>query len=90
MRTDICKWYQSCLVCVTHQAGRAVQPPLTPIPVYRVRVNVIQFPKLYLLTTFATSDQNALTIAKLFVERCHKVPAQLSDRGANIMYDLRS
>ena len=50
MRVDICKWCHSCLVCVTHQAGRVVQPPLTPIPVYygpfhRVGVDVIQFPK---------------------------------------------
>ena len=34
MRADICKWCHSYLVCVTHQAGRVVQPPLTPIPVY--------------------------------------------------------
>ena len=33
MRADICKWCRSCLVCVTRQAGRVVQPPLTPIPV---------------------------------------------------------
>ena len=49
MRADICKWCRSCLVCVTHQAGRVVQPPLIPIPVYdsfhRVGVDVIQFPK---------------------------------------------
>ena len=88
MRADICKWCRSCLVCVTRQAGRVVQPPLTPIPVYgpfhRVGVDVIQFPKSHTgnrygivfvdyLTkwpeVFATSDQTALTIAKLFVEQ---------------------
>ena len=49
MRTDICKWCQSCLVCVTHQAGRPIRPPLTPIPVsgpfHRIGVDIIQFPK---------------------------------------------
>ena len=34
---------------MSHQAGRVVQPPLTPIPVngpfYRMGVDVIQFPK---------------------------------------------
>ena len=88
MRADICKWCRSCLVCVTRQAGRVVQPPLTPIPVYgpfhRVGVDVIQFPKSHTgnrygvvfidyLTkwpeVFATSDQTALTIARLFVEQ---------------------
>ena len=33
MRTDICKWCQSCLVCVTRQAGRLIRSPLTLIPV---------------------------------------------------------
>ena len=51
MRADICRWCYSCLVCVTHQDGRVVQPPLTPIPVSdpfhcnQMRVDVIQFPK---------------------------------------------
>ena len=49
MRADIFKWCCSCLMCVTCQAGRVVEPPLTPIPVYgpfyRVGVDVIQFPK---------------------------------------------
>ena len=104
MRADICKWCRSCLVCVTRQAGRVVQPPLTPIPVYgpfhRVGVDVIQFAKSYTGNrygvvfvdylikwpeVFTTSDQTALTIAKLFVEQivcCHGVRAQLlSDRG---------
>ena len=89
-------------MCVTNQPGRVVQPPLTPIPVSgRVRVDVIQFTKSHsgnqyavafvdYLTTwpevFATPDQTALTIAKLFVEQIisrHGVPVQLlSDRGA--------
>ena len=55
MRVDICKWCHSCLVCVTRQAGRVVQLPLTLIPVYgpfyRVGVDVIQFPKCPILET---------------------------------------
>ena len=111
MRTDICRWCQSCLVCVTRQAGRPIRPPLTPIPVsgpfHQIGVDVIQFPKSHTgnrygvvfvdyLTkwpeVFATSDQTALTIAKLFVEQivCHHgVPAQLlSDRGAAFLSHL--
>ena len=54
MTVDICKWCHSCLVCVTHQAGRVVCSclvcvTLTLIPVYgpfrQVGVDVIQFPK---------------------------------------------
>ena len=84
------------VVCVTRQAGRVLQLPLTPIPIYgrlhRVGADVIQFPKSHTgnqygvvfidyLTkwpeVFATSDQTALTIAKLFVEQIvcrHGVP----------------
>ena len=111
MRTDICRWCQSCLVCVIRQAGRSIRPPLTPIPVsgpfHRIGVDVIQFPKSrtgnrygvvfvdYLTKwpeVFTTSDQTALTIAKLFVEQIvcrHGVPAQLlSDRGAAFLSHL--
>ena len=49
MRADISGWCQSCLVCVSRQPGKAVRPPLTPIPVegpfHCVRVDVIQFVK---------------------------------------------
>ena len=48
---DIIRWCKSCLTCVSHQVGRAIKPPLTPIPVAgpfdRVGVDVIQFPKSY-------------------------------------------
>ena len=104
MRSDISKWCQSCLVCATRYPGRAVHPPLTPIPVegpfHRVGVDVIQFITSHdgnryavvftdYLTkwpeVFATKDQTALTIAKLFVQEIicrHGVPCQLlSDRG---------
>ena len=75
-------------------------------PFHRIGVDVIQFPKSYTgnqygvvlvdyLTkwpeVFATSDQTALTIAKLFVEQIvchHRVPAQLSDRGAAFLSHL--
>ena len=49
MRSDIARWSRGCLVCATHSTGRAVHPPLTPIPVAgpfdRVGVDVIQFPR---------------------------------------------
>ena len=85
-------------------SGKAVHPPLMPIPVegpfHRVEVDVIQFTKSHVgnqyavvctdyLTkwpeVFATKDQTAPTIAKLFVEEIicrHGVPCQLlSDCG---------
>ena len=49
MRADIARWTRACLVCATHNLGRAVRPPLCPIPVAgpfdRVGVDVIQFPR---------------------------------------------
>jgi len=49
MRADITKWTRGCLVCATYSTGRAVRPPLTPIPVAgpfdRVGVDVLQFPR---------------------------------------------
>lgn len=48
MRADIGRWSRGCLTCATHSTGRAVRPPLTPIPVAgpfdRIGVNIIQFP----------------------------------------------
>ncbi len=49
MRADIGRWTRACLVCASHSTGRAVRPPLTPIPVGgpfdRVGVDIIQFPR---------------------------------------------
>ena len=49
MQSDITRWSRACLVCATHNPGRVVRPPLTPIPVsgpfHRVGVDVIQFPR---------------------------------------------
>ena len=49
MRSDIGQWSRSCIVCATHNPGRAVRTPLTPIPVsgpfQRVGVDVVQLPK---------------------------------------------
>ena len=45
MKANISEWCQGCLVCAARQPGRAVQPPLTPIPVegpfHRVGVDVL-------------------------------------------------
>jgi hypothetical protein len=49
MRRDITRWSRGCITCATRNVGRAVKPPLTPIPVSgpfdRVGVDVIQLPR---------------------------------------------
>ena len=49
MRKDIHYWCRACLTCATRHTGRAIRPPLTPIPVSgpfdRIGVDVVQFPK---------------------------------------------
>ena len=49
IRRDITQWTRGCVTCATRSVGRAVKPPLTPIPVAgpfdRVGVDVIQFPR---------------------------------------------
>ena len=49
MRKDINHWCRACLTCATRHTGKAVRPPLTPIPVSgpfdRIGVDVVQFPK---------------------------------------------
>ena len=49
MCKDICSWCKACLTCATRHVGRAVRPPLVPIPVSgpfdRIGVDVVQFPK---------------------------------------------
>ena len=49
MRQDITRWTRGCIVCATRNVGRAVKPPMTPIPVAgpfdRIGVDIIQFPK---------------------------------------------
>lgn len=111
MRQQIICWCQACLTCASRQVGRAVRPPLTPIPVGGpfdcVGVDVLKLPKSacgnqyaivfvdYLSKwpeVFATADQTALTVTKLFVEEIvcrHGVPARLlSDRGKAFLSQL--
>ncbi len=68
MRGDIIRWCQACLVCASRQVGRAVHPPLTPIPVGgpfdRVGVDVLHFPK------FLAGNQYAI----VFVDYLTKWP----------------
>ena len=51
MRNDTIWWCKSCITCASHQVGRAIRPPPTPIPVAgpfdQVGVDVIQIPKSY-------------------------------------------
>ena len=43
------QWSCSCIICATHNTGRAIHSPLTPIPVagpfQRIRVDVVKLPK---------------------------------------------
>ena len=68
MRKDITKWSRGCLVCATRNPGRAVRPPLTPIPVAgpfdRIGVDIIQFPR----------SQNGNQYAVVFVDYLTKWP----------------
>ena len=65
MRRDIIRWCQACLVCASRQVGRAVRPPLTPIPVSgpfdRVGVDVLHFPKSTAGNQYAVVFVNYLT-----------------------------
>ena len=49
MRSDIGQWSCSRIICATHNTGRAVHSPLTPIPVagpfQRIGVDVVKLPK---------------------------------------------
>ena len=98
----------TCVTRGTSRAHRALLTPIPVTgPFDRVGVDVIQFPKSrsgkqyavvfvdYLTKwpeVFATRDQTALTIARLFVEHIvsrHGVPAQLlSDRGTAFLSRL--
>ena len=65
MGADISGWFQGCLVCATRQPGKAVKPPLTPIPVegpfHRVGVDVIQFVKSHSGNQYAIVFTDYLT-----------------------------
>ena len=65
MRSDIHKWCNRCLVCATRRPGKAVHPPLNPIPVegpfHRVGVDVIQFIKSYSGNQYAVVFTDYLT-----------------------------
>ena len=47
MRRDVSRWCHACETCASRRVGRAVRPPLVPVPVTgafdRVGVDVIQF-----------------------------------------------
>ena len=53
MRSQVARWCQACVICASRQVGKALQPPLTPIPVAgpfdRVGINVFKFPKSEIL-----------------------------------------
>ena len=47
MRQDIVTWCRTCVTCATRRVGRAIRPPLIPLPVAgafnRIGVDIIQF-----------------------------------------------
>ena len=49
MRQDIIKWSRACKICASHQVGKPIHTPLTPItvtgPFDRIGVDVIKFPR---------------------------------------------
>ncbi len=65
MRGEILRWCRACLTCASRRVGRAVKPPLTPIPVAgpfdRVGVDVIQYPTSYSGNQYAVVFVDYLT-----------------------------
>ena len=65
MRSDIVNWCRACLTCLSRRVGKAITPPLTPIPVSgpfdRIGVDVIQFPKNYDGNQYAVVFMDYLT-----------------------------
>ena len=65
MRRDITAWTRGCVACNSHALGRAVHPPLTPIPVGgpfdRIGVDVIQYPRSRLGNQYAVVFVDYLT-----------------------------
>ena len=82
MRSDIGQWSRSCIVCATHNTGRAVHSPLTPIPVagpfQRIGVDVVKLPK--------SKDGNCYAV--VFVDYLTKWPEVLpmKDQSAATYY----
>ena len=59
------KWSQACVICASYQVGKALQPPLTPIPFAgpfdRIGVDVLKFPKSDLGNQYAIVFVDYLT-----------------------------
>ena len=65
MRSQVARWCQACVICASRQVGKALQPPLTPIPVAGpfdwVGVDVLKFPKSELGNQYAIVFVDYLT-----------------------------
>ena len=78
----ITRWNCACLVCATHNPGRAIRPPLCSIPVAgpfdHVGVDVIQFPRSNSGNQYAVVFVDYLTSGQkhsLFLpDHCHYYP----------------
>ena len=55
--SQVSRWCQTCVICASHQVGKALKPPLTPIPVAGpfdwVGIDVLKFPKSELGNQYA-------------------------------------
>lgn len=84
MRRDITQWTRGCVTCATRNVGRAVKPPLTPIPVAgpfdRVGVDVIQFPRS------RRGNQYAIVFVDYLTKRPEVFP--VSDQSAATITNL--
>ena len=65
MRSQVARWCQACVICASHQVGKALQPLLTPIPVAgpfdQVGVDVLKFSELELGNQYAIVFVDYLT-----------------------------
>ena len=80
MCTDVTPWSRGCLTFATYSTGKAVYPPLTPIPVSgpfdRIGVDVILFPEVKLRESVCCSlcrlsDQMARSISRPRPDSCY-------------------
>ena len=64
-RSQVARWCQACVICASHQVGKALQPPLTSIPIASlfdwVGVDVLKFPKSKLGNQYAIVFVDYLT-----------------------------
>ena len=104
MRSDVRRFCRACISCASRKGpGRAVRPPLSPIPVkkpfQRVAVDVLTMPLtsrgnryIVMFMDYSRSFCGTRSISPYYGSITggqHGVPEEhLSDRGANFLSDL--